>query len=122
MTTLWKRIAEGVDAGLAATLGAVKTASEKAADTSHTAQQKYQKSALQAKIMRHFGELGSSIYEKALREDIKNPMETSEVRALVEKIRTLDQELALIEATLENENRSKQQAPEPEVPEKTEPA
>ncbi len=121
MTTLWRRITENVDAGLAATLGAIKVASEKAAETSHVAQQKYQKGALQAKIMRQFGELGSKIYEKALREDVKNPMEDPEVQALIEEIKPLDQELARIEAMIEKEAREKNEAPNAEAREKKEP-
>jgi hypothetical protein len=107
MTTLWKRITENVDAGLAATLGAIKVASEKAAETSHSAQQKYQRGALEARIMREFGELGSRIYEKALRQDVKNPMQDPEVQSQVEKIKALDQELAMIEARMEKEAREK---------------
>ena len=125
MTTLWNRIADGVDAGLAATLGAVKAAGEKAAETRHEAQQKYQRSVLQGKIMRNFGELGSKIYEKALREDVKNPMKEPEVQALIEKIRVMDQELALMEATIEKEAREKDHPPEEhaaEAPDKTEPS
>jgi hypothetical protein len=125
MTTLWSRIAEGVDAGLAATLGAVKAAGEKAAETSHVAQQKYQRSALQGKIMRNFGELGSKIYEKALREDVKNPMEDPEVQALIAKIKVMDQDLARMEATIEKEAREKdkpQGTPEAAAPDKTEPS
>ena len=120
MTTLWNRIAEGVDAGLAATLGAVKAAGEKAAETSHVAQQKYQRSALQGKIMRQFGKLGSTIYEKALREDVKNPMKDPEVQALVQKIKVMDQELAMMEATIEQESREKKKTTE--APNKTEPS
>ncbi len=117
MTTLWRRITEGVDAGLAATLGAIKVASEKAAETSHVAQQKYQKSALQARIMREFGELGSRIYEKALRHDVKNPMEDPEIQTLIDSIKPLDQELARMEATIEQEAREKKEAPEDQEPE-----
>lgn len=133
MTTLWRRITEGVDAGLAATLGAVRSASEKAAETTHLAQKKYERGALQTRIMRHFGELGSMIYEKVLREDVKNPIEDSQVQALVEKIKGMDRELAEIEAWLEKEKREKRESPGPkasgeaeratgtEAPEKTEP-
>ncbi len=121
MTTLWKRISEGVDTGLAATLGAIKVAGEKAAETSHVAQQKYQKSALQARIMRHFGELGSKIYEKALRQDVKNPMQDPEVQTLIEKIKPMDQELARIEATLEQETREKKRSAQADAPGESEP-
>lgn len=121
MTTLWRRITEGVDVGLAATLGAFKSASEKAAETTHQAQQKYHRSALQAGIMRQFGELGSKIYEKALRQDVKNPLEDPEVQALIEEIKPLDNELARVEASIEKEAREKKEKAEPEVLEKAEP-
>jgi|GEM_PF-1057472 len=121
MTTLWGRITEGVDAGLAATLGAVKSASEKAAETTHQAQQKYQRSALQARIMRHFGELGSRIYEKALRQDVKNPMEDPDIQAIIERIKPLDKELAQTEALIEKESREKRAKEGATVPDKTEP-
>ena len=121
MTTLWRRITEGVDVGLAATMGALKSASEKAAETTHQAQQRYHRSALQAKIMGKFGELGSKIYEKALRQDVKNPLKDPEVQALIEEIKPLDNELAQVEAKIEKEAREKKEKEEPEVPEKAEP-
>jgi hypothetical protein len=107
MATLWKRISETVDEGMAATMGAVKAAGEKAAETGHTAQMKYQRSVLDSRIMHKFGELGAKIYEKALREDVRNPIEDPEVRAMIEAIKPLDQELALHEARMEEEARQK---------------
>jgi len=114
MTTLWRRITEGVDAGMAATLGAVRVASEKAAETTQQAQQKYERSALQTRIMREFGELGARIYEKALREDVKNPMEDPEVRAMVERIKPLDRRLAELEARMEDQARNRAETPQDE--------
>jgi len=85
----------------------VKTVSEKAGEAAHVTKLLIEKATLEHRVARQFAQLGSRIYEKALREGKTVSLEDLDIRDLVDQTQKLDIELSQVEAELERERRGK---------------
>jgi hypothetical protein len=104
MATLYDRVVKGMEVALGTAQKSVEVLMEKAEDTAEVIKLRLEKSRLERDISKKFAELGSKLYEKAVREgreaDILHDLE---VQTLIENLKRMDQELAHIQALEEQE-------------------
>jgi hypothetical protein len=104
MATLYDRVVKGMEVALGTAQKSVEVLMEKAEDTAEVIKFRLEKTRLEREISKKFVELGSKLYEKAVREGKEaGILQDAEVQTLIESLKRLDQELAHIQALEEQE-------------------
>jgi hypothetical protein len=104
MATLYNRVAKGMEAALDKATKSVEAIMEKAEDTAEVIKVRLEKTRLERDIAKKFAELGSKLYEKAVREGREEGiLQEPEVKALIEDLKRMDRELAHTQALMEQE-------------------
>jgi hypothetical protein len=104
MATLYDRVVKGMEVALGTAQKSVEVLMGKAEDTAEVIKVRMEKARLEREISKKFAELGSKLYEKAVREGKEEGiLRESEVQDLIESLKRMDQELAHIQAFEEQE-------------------
>jgi hypothetical protein len=104
MATLYDRVVKGMEVALGTAQKSVEVLMEKAEDTAEVIKFRLEKTRLEREISKKFVELGSKLYEKAVREGKEaGILQDPEVQTLIESLKHLDRELAHIQALEEQE-------------------
>ena len=82
-----------------------KVAAEKAGEAAHITKLLLQKLALEHQLAKRLSNLGSKVYQEAVREGKVISLEDADIKKIVEETKQLDAELAQVEATLEIEQK-----------------
>jgi hypothetical protein len=111
MAMLYERVVKGMEAALETAQKSVEVLMGKAEDTAEVIKVRLEKTRLEREISKKFAELGSKLYEKAVREGKEaGILREVEVQNLIESLKRLDAELAHIQA-LEDQEMAKQGSP-----------
>jgi hypothetical protein len=105
--TLYQKAESAINQAFETAKFSVKVMSEKAGEAAHVTKLLIEKAALEHRVSRKFAELGSRIYEKALRQGESISLNDDEIKKLIHETRQLDVELAQVEASLEEERKTK---------------
>lgn len=84
-----------------------KVAAEKAGEAAQTTKLLLQKLSLEHQLARRLSQLGSKVYQEAVREGKMISLEDSEIKKIVEETKQIDTQLAQVEAALEIEQKGK---------------
>jgi hypothetical protein len=104
MATLYDRVVKGMEAALGTAQKSVEVLMEKAEDTAEVFKFRLEKARLEREISKKFAELGSKLYEKAVREGKEQGiLQDAEVQSLIEDLKRMDRELAHTQARMERE-------------------
>jgi hypothetical protein len=104
MATLYDRVVKGYEVALETAQKSVEALMGKAEDTAEVIKFRLEKTRLERDISRKFAELGSKLYEKAVREGKEvGILQDAEVQNLIESLKRMDRELAHIQALEEQE-------------------
>jgi transposase len=104
MATLYDRVVKGMEVALGTAQKSVEVLMEKAEDTAEVIKFRLEKARLEREISKKFAELGSKLYEKVAREGKEEGiLRDTEVQKLIDDLKQLDQELAHIQARMEQE-------------------
>jgi len=104
MATLYDRVVKGMEVALETAQKSVEVLMGKAEDTAEVIKFRLEKTRLEREISKKFAELGSKLYEKAVREGKEaGILQDAEVQNLIESLKRLDRELAHIQALEERE-------------------
>jgi len=106
---LYEKTEKAINQAFKAAQESIKSISEKAGEAAHITKLLVDKMTLEHRVSKQFAQLGSRIYEKALREGKHVSLEDPDIQGLVEETQKLDVELAQVEAALERERREKKQ-------------
>jgi predicted subunit of tRNA(5-methylaminomethyl-2-thiouridylate) methyltransferase len=110
MAMLYDRVVKGMEVALETAQKSVEALMGKAEDTAEVIKFRLEKTRLEREIAKKFAELGSKLYEKAVREGKEaGILQDAEVQKLIESLKHLDQELAHIQA-LEDQEMEKQRS------------
>jgi len=110
MAMLYDRVVKGMEVALETAQKSVEVLMGKAEDTAEVIKFRLEKTRLEREISKKFAELGSKLYEKAVREGKEaGILQDTEVQKLIESLKHLDQELAHIQA-LEDQEMEKQRS------------
>ena len=104
MTTLYDRVVKGMEVAFETARKSAETLMEKAEDTAEVIKLRLEKARLERDISKKFSELGSRLYEKAVREGkadgiLKEP----DLQSLLEDLTRMDRDLAHTQALMERE-------------------
>lgn len=91
----------------------MKLVAEKAGEAAHVTRLLIEKATLEHRMSKQFARIGSSLYEKAVRQGKGSLLQDSEIRNLVEETQDLESALARVEATLETEKKQKRASSRP---------
>ena len=112
MATLYDRVVKGMEAALGTAQKSVEILMEKAEDTAEVIKFRLERARLEREISKKFAELGSKLYEKAVREGKEHGiLQDAEVQSLIEDLKRMDRELAHTQARLEREMEKQTSAP-----------
>lgn len=112
MATLYERVVKAMEAGLEMAQKSVEALMGKAEDTAEVIKFRLEKARLEREISKKFAELGSKLYEKAVREGKdQGILQDAEVQSLIEDLKRMDRELAHIQARMEQEMEKQTSAP-----------
>jgi hypothetical protein len=112
MATLYDRVVKGMEAALGTAQKSVEMLMGKAEDTAEVIRFRLEKARLERDISKKFAELGSKLYEKAVREGKEQGiLQDSEVQGLIEDLKRMDRELAHTQARMEQEMEKQTSAP-----------
>ena len=108
--TLYEKAEKAINQAFEVAIHSVKAVSEKAGEAAQVTKLLIEKATLEHRVSKKFAQLGSRVYEKTLREGKTQNLsiEDPDVKNLIEETKTLDVELARVEATLERERKAKQ--------------
>ena len=110
MAMLYERVVKGLELALGTAQKSFEVVMVKAEDTAEVIKFRLEKTRLEREISKKFAELGSKLYEKAVREGKEaGILQDPEVQNLIESLKRLDQELAHIQA-LEDQEMEKQKS------------
>jgi hypothetical protein len=110
MAMLYERVVKGLELALGTAQKSFEVVMVKAEDTAEVIKFRLEKTRLEREISRKFAELGSKLYEKAVREGKEvGILQDPEVQNLIESLKRLDQDLAHIQA-LEDQEMEKQKS------------
>jgi len=105
---LYAKTQKVIDQAFQLTKQSVKVISEKTGEAAHVTKLLIEKTTLEHKVSKKFAELGSRVYERAVRGSQGNVLEDAEVVDLIEQTKKLDVSLAQVEAELEREKKAKE--------------
>jgi hypothetical protein len=104
MATLYDRVVKGMEVALETAQKSVEMLMGKAEDTAEVIKFRLEKTRLEREISKKFAELGSKLYEKAVREGKEEGiLRDSEVQKLIDDLKRMDQELAHTQARMDQE-------------------
>ncbi len=104
MTALYDRVVKGMEVALETAQKSVEVIMGKAEDTAEVIKFRLEKTRLEREISKKFAELGSKLYEKAVREGKEaGILQDAEVQDLIDNLKRMDRELAHIQALEEQE-------------------
>ncbi len=103
--SLYEKTEKAINQAFEAAKKSVKVVSEKAGEAAHVTKLLIEKASLEHRVSKKFAQLGSRVYEKALRESRDVSLSDDEIKNLVEETRLLDAELAKVDADLEKERK-----------------
>jgi hypothetical protein len=104
MATLYDRVAKGMEVALDKASKSVEALMGKAEDTAEVIKFRLEKTRLEREISKKFAELGSKLYEKAVREGKEaGILQDPEVQVIIEDLKRMDRELAHTHALMEQE-------------------
>jgi hypothetical protein len=104
VATLYDRVVKGMEVALETAQKSVEVLMGKAEDTAEVIKFRLEKTRLEREISKKFAELGSKLYEKAVREGKEaGILQDAEVQNLIEALKRMDRELAHIQALEEQE-------------------
>ena len=104
MATLYDRVAKGMEVALDRASKSVEALMGKAEDTAEVIKVRLEKTRLEREISKKFAELGSKLYEKAVREGKEaGILQEPEVQTIIEDLKRMDRELAHAQALMEQE-------------------
>jgi hypothetical protein len=110
MAMLYERVVKGLELALETAQKSFEVVMVKAEDTAEVIKFRLEKTRLEREIAKKFAELGSKLYEKAVREGKEaGILQDPEVQNLIDSLKRLDQELAHIQA-LEDQEMEKQRS------------
>lgn len=104
--TLYDKTEKALNQAFEAAKHSVKAVSEKAGEAALVTKLLIEKAGLEHRVSKKFAQLGSKIYEKALRRGEKFSLEDAEIKNLIEETKKLDVELAQVEVELEKEKKN----------------
>jgi len=111
VATLYDRVVKGMEVALETAQKSVEALMGKAEDTAEVIKLRLEKTRLEREISRKFAELGSKLYEKAVREGKEvGILQEPEVQQLIEDLKRMDRELAHTQALMEQEIRKQEEA------------
>jgi len=111
VATLYDRVVKGMEVALETAQKSVEALMGKAEDTAEVIKLRLEKTRLEREISRKFAELGSKLYEKAVREGKDTGiLQESEVQQLIEDLKRMDRELAHTQALMEQEMHQQKEA------------
>lgn len=84
-----------------------KVAAEKAGEAAHVSKLLLQKLALEHQLAKRLSQLGSKVYQEAVREGKVISLEDPQIKKIVEETKKIDAQLAQVEASLEVEQKGK---------------
>jgi signal transduction histidine kinase len=105
--TLYQKAEKAMNQAFEATKKSAKILSQKAGEAAHITKLLIDKVTLEQRVSKQFARLGSRVYEKTAHAGEKISTTDPEIRELIEQTKKLDSELAQVEATLEQERKSK---------------
>lgn len=82
-----------------------KVVAEKTGEAAHVTKLLIQKAALEHQLTKAFSQLGSLVYQKAIRQGEELSLTEAGVRKIIEEAKKLDTELGQVEAVLEKERK-----------------
>ena len=104
MATLYDRVVKGMEVALETAQKSVEVLMGKAEDTAEVIKFRLEKTRLERDIAKKFAELGSKLYEKAVREGKEaGILQDTEVQNLIDALKRMDRDLAHIQALEEQE-------------------
>jgi hypothetical protein len=110
MAMLYERVVKGLELAFETAQKSFEVVMVKAEDTAEVIKFRLEKTRLERDISKKFAELGSKLYEKAVREGKEaGILQDPEVQNLIDSLKRLDQELAHIQA-LEDQEMEKQKS------------
>ena len=110
MAMLYERVVKGLELAFETAQKSFEVVMVKAEDTAEVIKFRLEKTRLEREISKKFAEVGSKLYEKAVREGREaGILQDPEVQNLIESLKRLDQELAHIQA-LEDQELEKQKS------------
>ncbi len=92
-----------------------KVAAEKAGEAAHVTKLLLQKVSLEHQLAKRLSQLGTKVYQEAVRQGKAISLEDPEIKKIVEETKQLDAQLAQLEAALETERKG-QPAVKPPAP------
>ena len=84
-----------------------KVVAEKTGEAAHITRLLIQKATVEHQMAKAFSQLGSQVYQTAVRQGEKLELETPEIQKVLGEIKKLDTELGQVEAVLEKERKVK---------------
>lgn len=105
--TLSEKAEKAINQAFEAAKQSIKIVSEKAGEAAHVTKLLIERTALEHRVSKKFAQLGSRVYEKALREGKNISLSDAEIKSLIEETKKLDIDLARVEATLKQEHKEK---------------
>ena len=105
--TLYQKAEKAINQAFEVAKKSVKTMSEKAGEAAHVSKLLIEKATLEHRVSKKFAELGSKVFEKALKgnEDVPVSLEDAEISGLIEETKKLDTQLNRVEAELASERK-----------------
>ena len=103
---LYEKAEKAINQAFKLTKESVKMVSEKAGEAAQITKLLIEKVALEHRASKQFAKLGHQVYEKALRQGETISLKDSKFKDLIEETKKLDVELAQVEATLQEEQKS----------------
>ncbi len=101
--SLYEKAEKAINIAFETAKQSVRTVSEKAGEAALVTKLLIEKAGLEHRVSKKFAELGSYVYEKALRKGENISVNDKDIQALIDATRQLDVELAQVEAELEKE-------------------
>ncbi|HOW88070.1 MAG TPA: hypothetical protein P5561_04980 [Candidatus Omnitrophota bacterium] len=84
-----------------------KVVAEKTGEAAHVTRLLIQKAALEHQMAKSFSQLGSQVYQKAVRQGEMVSLADPEVAKIIEETKKIDTELGQVEAVLEKERKAR---------------
>jgi hypothetical protein len=99
--TLWDKVKETLERGLSKASDATMKILETAKEQAEVARLKLRISGIKSKITKEFAELGGRIYQLYLKEGKEDALKDKEVAKIIDRIRSLEEELKETQAELD---------------------
>ncbi len=105
--TLFEKSDKAINQAFEMVKHSVKIVSEKAGVAAHVTRLLIEKATLEHRVSKKFAEIGSWVYEKALKESDSISLKDSKIKDLIAETRKLDRKLSRMETALKQEQENK---------------